>query len=66
MTFFYGKVVKWWKNINDIKFINPIPGRSYERVKEISKCKWVIGNIYKELSDNLDTDAKNLCETAHL
>ena len=60
------KIDKLEKNINDIKFINPIPGRSYERVKEISKCKWVIGNIYKELSDNLDTDAKNLCETAHL
>lgn len=54
------------ENINDIKFINPISGRSYERVKEISKLKWMIGNIYKELSDNVDADAKNVCETAHL
>lgn len=26
----------------------------------------MIGNIYKELSDNVDTDARNVCETAHL
>lgn len=60
------KIDKLDKNINDIKFINPISGRSYERVKEISKWKWMIGNIYKELSDNVDTDAKKVCETAHL
>lgn len=54
------------KNINDIKFINPISGRSYERVKEISEWKWMIGNMYKELSDNVDADARNVCETAQL
>lgn len=60
------KIGKLDKNISDIKFINPIPGRSYERVKEISKWKWMIGNVYKELSDNVDADAKNVRETAHL
>lgn len=60
------KIDKLDKNINNIKFINPISGRSYERVKEISKWKWMIGNIYKELSDNADTDARKVCETAHL
>lgn len=60
------KIDRLEKNINDIKFINPISGRNYERVKEISKWKWMIGNIYKELSDNVDTDAKKVCETAHL
>lgn len=60
------KIDRLEKNINDIKFINPISGRSYERVKKISKWKWMIENIYKELSDNVDTDARNVCETAQL
>lgn len=54
------------KSINDIKFINPILRRSYERTKELSRWQYIIGNIHKELSDNADNDARNVCETAHL
>lgn len=54
------------KNINDIKFINPISGRSYEKTKELNIWQFIIGDYIKKFTDNADDDAKNLCETAHL
>ena len=54
------------KNINDIKFINPIPDRNYELVKKLERWKFLIGDIHKRFTDSVDSDAKNLCKTAHL
>lgn len=60
------KIDGLYKNINDIKFINPIPNRNYELVKELIRWQSQIGNIHKKLSDNVDDDTKRICETAHL
>ena len=60
------KIDRLEKNINDIKFINPISGRSYERVKELSRWQLQIGNYIKKFSDNADDDMKKICETAYL
>lgn len=60
------KIDKLEKNINDIKFINPIPDRNYELVKELGRWQFLIGNIHKRFTDSVSSDAKNVCETAHL
>ena len=60
------KIHKLDKNINDIKFINPISGRSYERTKELNGWQFIIGDYIKKFSDNSDDDVKKICETAHL
>lgn len=54
------------KNIDDIKFVNPIPSRSYERVKELNRWQFIIGDLHKKFSDNADDDMKKICETVHL
>ena len=53
-------------SINDIKFINPIPNRSYECVEELYRWQLIIGDLHKKFSDNADDDTKKICETAHL
>lgn len=60
------KIAKFDNNISDIKFINPIPSRSYERVKELSRWQFLIGDLRKKFSDNADDDSKKICETAYL
>lgn len=54
------------KNINDIKFINPISGRSYEGTKELNRWQFIIGDYIKKFSDNADDDVKKICEMAQL
>ncbi len=54
------------KNINDIKFLNPIPDRNYELVKKLERWQFLIRDIHKKLTDSVNSDAKNVCETAHL
>ncbi len=54
------------KNINDIKFINPIPSRNYEDTKELRRWQYLIGDYIKKFSDNADDDIKKICEAAHL
>lgn len=60
------KINKLDKSINDIKFINPIPNRDYELVEEFIKWQFLIENIHKKLSDNVDDDVQNICQTARL
>ena len=60
------KIDKLDKNINDIKFINPILGRSYEGTKELNRWQFIIGDYIKKFSDNADDDVKKICESAHL
>lgn len=60
------KIHKLDKNINDIKFINPIPSRNYELTKELKKWQFLIGDIHKKLSYKVDDDTKKICETTHL
>ncbi|MCH5250613.1 MAG: hypothetical protein J1E98_11800 [Lachnospiraceae bacterium] len=62
----YAKIKKLDKNINDIKFINPIPNRDYDFVKELYRYERVIEGLQEDFSDNADGDVKEICETAHL
>lgn len=54
------------KNINDIKFIDPIPNRDYGFVKELYRYERVIEELQKDFSNNADSDVKEICETLHL
>ena len=54
------------KNINDIKFIDPIPNRDYCFVKELRRWVSVLEGLNEDFSNNADGDVKNICETAHI
>ena len=62
----HDKIKKLDKNINDIRFVDPIPNRDYHFVKELERWESVIEGLNKDFSNNANDDVKNICETAHL
>jgi len=60
------KIDKLDKNINDIKFIDPIPNRNYYVTEELRRYGYVIEDLYKEFFDNTEEDVQKICETARL
>lgn len=54
------------KNINDLRFINPIPNRDYHFVKELKRWKNILEGLSKDFSKNVDTDVQEICRTTEL
>lgn len=61
-----GKIEELDKNINDIKFVDPIQNRDYDLVEKFGKYESMVKVIQEDFSDNADGDVKEICETAHL
>ncbi len=54
------------KNIDDLRFIDPIPNRDYYFVKELKRWENVFKGLNEDFSKNMDTDVQKICMTVDL